>query len=449
MAESRLLAPLDASRLHEHGLLTPGNSPGTYRLHKRRLNRSSDEEYYDIPLNTAPGSPAFNDAFSTIPVFTISRETLIYVGLSEEKASEMWNRWIHWPSTGPCREIDIDDGGLQVTFLDFIIGALENKVDAIEDNDFHWQACLDACGIDVDVQRAIMDPHFKHLRLSASCLYWVKDTIEMRYAGLKTFRDRRVCERWNCSERRLARVDMKEANHQQQSTPRIELDLWGSESVIAALNAPGYTVLFKGIDQGRIAGLFDDMRALDHIETLLSSPPSDFSGTRSLFYFTPNHQVAQYYAAYAKRRANCESIVILCLRIPNDAIESLTEADIQRIYWPSSEWKELVWRSRTLQPLPSHLRKYRRAVLVIGTISRKPDRLYHSMGSWKEVTEDCVLRVESSGQSNIGIQYVFSGEEDGHEFLVEHGARNISALPYPASQLEAWLAENDHNPAQS
>ncbi|RMZ85391.1 hypothetical protein DV737_g732, partial [Chaetothyriales sp. CBS 132003] len=346
----------------------------------------------------------------------VSHETLIYVGLSEEKASEMWNQWTHWPATGPRRETDIDDGGLQVTFLDFIIGALENQIDAIEDNDDHWQACLDACGIDVDVQRAIMDPIFKPLRLSDSCLYWVKDTIKMR-------------------ERRLARVDIKEAreersvsSNQQQSTPGIGPDLWGSAGAVTARNVPGYTVLFKGMDQGRIAGLFDDSGALDRIETLLSSPPSDFSGTRALFYFTTSHEVAEYYAAYAKRRANCESVVILCLRFPNAAIESLSAPDIQRIYWPSSEWKELVWRSRTQQPLPSHLRKYRQAVLVIGTISRKPNRAYHLMGSWEEVTQECVLRVESSGQSITGIQHVFSGEEEGLDFEGDHKLEPIAIV---------------------
>jgi hypothetical protein len=202
-------------------------------------------------------------------------------------------------------------------------------------------------------------------------------------------------------------------------------------------------VLFKGMDQGRIAGLFDETGTLDRIETLLSSAPSDFSGTRSLFYFTPDYQVAQYYAAYAKRRANCESVVIVCLHIPNTAIESLLPPEIQYIYWPSSEWKELVWRCRTQQSLPSYLRKYRQAVLMIGTTSRKPDLVYYAMGSWEAVTEDCLLRV-GSNQNSPAVQYVFSGEEEGREFLVEQGARNIKVFPYPQFELEAWLAENQY-----
>jgi hypothetical protein len=471
MSESTILAPLDTADLLSHGLLGPGKTTRSHRIHKRRLNRSSDEEYRDIPLVIPLQSLAADDAFVTIPATLISYETLLYIGLSEAKATELWSRWINWPPSGPRREIEADDGGLQVTFIDFVLGALEEQIDTTEDNDLLWRACLDACGFDADVQDAIIDPHFKYLRLSESCLYWAKDTIEMRYAGLKDIQ-RSSRER----EMELQQVASRPSEHQgvhsrggqegglnpstgsplstgrgqrsisgiqQQSTPGIGPEIWGSASAIAARNAPGHTVLFKGIDQGRIAGLFDETGTLDRIETLLSSAPSDFSGTRSLFYFTPDYQVAQYYAAYAKRRANCESVVIVCLHIPNTAIESLLPPEIQYIYWPSSEWKELVWRCRTQQSLPSYLRKYRQAVLMIGTTSRKPDLVYYAMGSWEAVTEDCLLRV-GSNQNSPAVQYVFSGEEEGREFLVEHGARNIKVFPYPQFELEAWLAENQY-----
>ena len=87
-------------------------------------------------------------------------------------------------------------------------------------------------------------------------------------------------------------------------------------------------MLLKAIDQSRIAGLFDEAGTLNRFETLQSLPPTDFSGTQSLFYFTPDHRVAVYYAAYAKRRTNCVSVVIVCLRIPNAAIESRCRTDL-------------------------------------------------------------------------------------------------------------------------
>ncbi|KAJ9193586.1 hypothetical protein DTO164E3_7842 [Paecilomyces variotii] len=463
MSESTILAPLDSAELINCGLLGPGRTTGSQRLHKRRLNRSSDEENHDISLNISLSSPAADGAFAMIPVALISYETLVYVGLSEAKATELWNQWTSWPAQGPLRETDPDDGGWIVTFKDFIIGSFENRVDAADDNDQEWRACLNRCGVAVDVQNAIMDPRFKYLRLSQSCLYWVNDTVNMRYAGLEDIQ-RSSHEREMQLRRIATRPGDKQGGRQggsdiatessssagqgqhsvsgfqQQDTPGIGLDIWGSTSAIAARNAPGHTVLFKGLDQGRIAGLFDEAGTLDRISTLLSSAPSDLSGTRSLFYFTPDHHVAEYHAAYAKRRANCESIVIVCLRIPNAAIESLSASDVQCIYWPSNEWKELIWLCRTVKSLPLHLRKYRQAILVIGTVSRKPDSVYHAMNSWQQVTETCLFRVGPPGQKNLTIQYVFSGEEDGCQFLIENGARNMKIFPYPQSELEAWLA---------
>ncbi|KAH8587758.1 hypothetical protein B0O99DRAFT_665269 [Bisporella sp. PMI_857] len=453
MSEHTTLAPLDSANLLNRGLLGPGRTSGFHRLHKRKLNRSSDEENHDIPLDVSFSSPAADDAFATIPVALISYETLVYVGLSEAKATELWRQWTNWPAQGPRRETDPDDCGLVVTFKNFIIGSFENQIDATDDNEQQWRACLNGCGIAVDVQNAIMDPRFKTLCFSQSCLYWVNDTVGMRYAGLEDIQ-RSSRER----EMQLLRIATRSGGNQggsghsgleggpniatgssfsasqgqrsvsgfqQQNTPGIGPDIWGSTNATAARSSPGHTVLFKGIDQGRIAGLFDETGTLDRISTLLSSAPSDFSGTRSLFYFTPDHHVAVHYAAYAKRRANYESVVIVCLRIPNAAIESLSGPDIQRIYWPSNEWKELVWRCRTVTPLPLYLRKYRQAILVIGTVSRKPDSIYYAMDSWQQVTETCLLQVGPSGQNNPTVQYVFSGEEEGCEFLIENGARNI------------------------
>ncbi|GAB1311760.1 hypothetical protein MFIFM68171_01970 [Madurella fahalii] len=461
-----ILAPLDTEDLRVQGLLHLGRTAGSHRLHRRRLNRSSDEEYQDIPLNTSPESPT---AFVTIPAVLISWETLIYLGLSAGKAAQLWQEWSNWPDSGPRREVDADDGGLQVPFLDFIIGHIENNPDARDESDAQWRACMDACGLATDIQDAIMDPHFTYLRLSNSCLHWVKDTIEMRYAGLQDIQRtsraremelRRMASRSDGYQRSEGRdqggYTMGSAssstvagqgqnprlNFQRQSSPGVGPDIWSSVRALASRNCPGYTTLYKAMDQARMNGLFDGSGALSNIRVLLSHPPSDFSGTRSLFYFTPDIRVAEYYASYAKRRVNCESVVIMRLRIPNAAIESLSEPDIRRLYWPSNDWKELVWRSRTRQALPTRLRTYRDALLIIGTISRKPDAQYHALSTWENITERYVLKVGANGDGNAAVQYVINGEEEGCEWLEENGARNIQAFPYRSAQLQSWLAEN-------
>ncbi|KAK0720984.1 hypothetical protein B0H67DRAFT_577867 [Lasiosphaeris hirsuta] len=88
-----ILAPLDVSNLQTEGLLRQGTSSRIRRLHQRRLNRSSEEEHRDIPLEIPQNDSAIQDAFASIPVFLISRETLTHVGLSASKAEQLWSAW--------------------------------------------------------------------------------------------------------------------------------------------------------------------------------------------------------------------------------------------------------------------------------------------------------------------------------------------------------------------
>jgi len=217
-----------------------------------------------------------------------------------------------------------------------------------------------------------------------------------------------------------------------QGASIIESECWNSARTLATENPPGYVMLYKGIDRARISRLFDEAGAVPHLEALLSLWPTDFSGTRATFCFTPDYEVAELHAAYAKHRSSCESIVILRLPIPSASIESLSPPEIQRLYWPSDEWKELVWCSRGL-----HLRRYHESLLIIGTISREPDSQYRGLNCWEDITQHVLhVRMESPAT-----QYVFSGEEEGDDFLMENGARDMEVFRYSRSELEEWLRD--------
>ncbi|RMZ76470.1 hypothetical protein DV738_g4899, partial [Chaetothyriales sp. CBS 135597] len=441
---------MDAANLRGRGLLTHGNSPGTQRLHKRLLTSSSNKEFESLPLSPAPGSVTFDDdAFATIPTVLRSYQTLLYLGFSEQKAREMWRRWNTWPTSPPSREIDPDDGGLQLTFIEFVTGPLRSQVDAFENSDAQWYMCLNGYGIATEVQDAIMDPRFTYLRTSASCFDWVRDTIEMRYEGLDAIQQSscrretqlrqqamappRAVQQANISIGAAATHQTSVVSNEQESRPGRKLDLWGSPSAFATCRTPGCTVLFKAVDHGRIAGLFDETGALSGIQHLLT--------------------MAEFHAAYAKRRANCESVVILCLRIPNAALLSLSEPDILRVSWPSPEWKELVWHGRNRQRLPPHLEKYQDAVVVLGTPSRKARTVYALMKSWEEVTRDHAFFL-GSHRNGPGTEYAFSAlqyvfnDERGEEFLLSYGARDMQQFIYPESQLELWLTAADQQTEQ-
>ncbi|OAA54515.1 hypothetical protein SPI_08761 [Niveomyces insectorum RCEF 264] len=135
-----------------------------------------------------------------------------------------------------------------------------------------------------------------------------------------------------------------------------------------------------------------------------------------------------------------ESVVILCIPVPNAAIESLQEPRILRVFWPSPEWKELIWTCRTSRDLPSHLRQFERATVIIGTSSRRPNRAFENMKSYLEVGEKYVLRVGQQGEGRPAVQYAFAGREHGKNFLLRNGARNLKLFSFAHDDLEEWLA---------
>lgn len=188
---SPILRPIYAAGLYRAGFVRlDERATGCWRLrvHKRRLNGVSTADRHLHPRHVEQRLVPLdrpisdNDAFITLPKYLISREALLHVGLSEAKATELWHRWTH-----DIRAVNSDEGGLQARFLDYILRTVDKEADTSGADDAMWNACMSACGVDVDVQATIMNPDFRGIRLSNSCLYWVKDTIKLRYASMQTF----------------------------------------------------------------------------------------------------------------------------------------------------------------------------------------------------------------------------------------------------------------------
>jgi hypothetical protein len=199
----------------------------------------------------------------------------------------------------------------------------------------------------------------------------------------------------------------------------------------AAANAPGYTTLYRGTDQALISRLFGDDGKVQ-FGCLTSTPRSDFSGRHADLYFAVDGEVAEHYACYVKRRSTCNAVVIIHITIPNSVIESLSPDDIQIFYGPSAEWKSLVFYSRLGLKLPSELRKYQLAKLVIGPICGKPNLVFANMRSPDEVTEQMVLKTQDGRKA---VQYVFKGD-DGETLLEE--SSTVAVFPLRTLEFEAW-----------
>lgn len=95
------------------------------------------------------------------------------------------------------------------------------------------------------------------------------------------------------------------------------------------------------------------------------------------------------YAGFAKRRAAAQSVVLVRVEIPDAQIKNLNADELQRVYWPSFTWKELLFHCRRGYTfvLPKHLSAFLRAKLIIGTISGHTDRYYERLASPADIKE--------------------------------------------------------------
>lgn len=371
---------------------------------------------------------------NALPMERISLETLQYVGLSAEKATDVWEKWTHFDDIPSpfIREgdADTDNESDQMPFIEFVIGhtIVTGLVrDASGDEDAEWKDCMDACGISVETQDAIMDPHFAYLRRSNSCAYWARETINIRYAVLV-----------NIS---YTRKHGKEHHH----VPVASSGGWSSQRTMAAYSTPGYMVLYKTVIQPRYWPLYDETGALADMRTLYSRAPSDFSGGKSLIYLTPNIEVVDYHASYIRRRAEHTPTGIVCLCIPTNALKTLPgdgeESCVQHLSWPSNNWKELVWYSRT-RTLPPRLSQYEDAALIVGPMAWGPMLAFAALESWEDITDKFMFKVggDGGGEGRVAIQFAF--DVDSTSDWLENMDQEMKVFPFTGVEMDLWLAEN-------
>ncbi|OQD98083.1 hypothetical protein PENSOL_c010G06911 [Penicillium solitum] len=431
-----VFSPCDAEALEESGLASPPCSDGTRRIHKRRLNRSSDEEENHLPL-TPVSMDASSDCFVSIPEDLVSFATLQYLGYNHQTATRIWERWANWPPGRIKRQSDDFEDG--IPFIEVAEGYLDSATDTCDDDDSAWFDCLDNYGMSTELTHAIMDTKFRHIRLTQSCKFWVQDTLKLRYRGLEEVQEASR-ERERATQREASRPGTNNPGPpaQRSISESLRSAPWMSPETAlssfatgAAANKPGEIQLYKGMDKAWINDLFRGDGSV-HFGCLASRSPADFSSKQVGIYFAVDREVAVYYACYAKRRSGVNAVVIVQATIPNSAIESLTPPDIQHVYWPSMEWKSLVLTCRQDRKLSSQLRKFKLAKLVIGSICNKPSMVLANMQSPDEITEGMVYKTKDD---RVAIEYVFIGDEG--DDLLEQSAK-ITVFPLTSREFEAW-----------
>lgn len=170
MPSPTILDPLDAASLREIGLLTTrGAPPGFQRINKHYLDIFGDEKYKDTTLSSS--GVEVEKAFKVIPVELISEATLVHVGFMAETAADIWARWENY--------------SFAMRFEDFFLPARhpENEPRTMEEAE--WRSAMASWGIGDNLQDAVLDPAFSCIRGTEACSFWVRDSMESRYAYLE------------------------------------------------------------------------------------------------------------------------------------------------------------------------------------------------------------------------------------------------------------------------
>ncbi|KAG5921511.1 hypothetical protein E4U42_005813 [Claviceps africana] len=370
-----VFADKDLEILVAAGLALPSDlEKGVIRVHKRRLNMSSDSDESHIPLTPSSGS---KDSFSDIPEALHSIPTIKYLGFTDEKARSIWQKWT---------EVEAElSTNKEVNFVGIVLGFLKpsDADDVWDDNDEQWRQ------------------------------FMVQYTVEIRYLGLKDIQEASR-ERAIATERARQREGGQSSREPEkvQAAPTATSD----EASEAASAVPGFITLFKGVSKARLASLVSD----DPSTVLfgLHSPfPTDFSALTGAIYFAVDREVALHYAYWAKQRDPSGTAALIQIRVPNSAIESLGPEELRTIYWDprgnDKSWEKLIYNNRIRGKRIRNVLGFSNATLVIGTIAKKPIAYYETLRSHEEMTERDVLM---NADGRPATQYAWIGDK-GEEFV--------------------------------
>ncbi|KAH7015732.1 hypothetical protein EDB80DRAFT_344859 [Ilyonectria destructans] len=378
--------------------------------------------------------------FIDIPESLFSRETLTFLGFNESASETIWSRWVN---CGPDDGREIDGG--PVTFESmaraFIYGTFTHEEDASLDDDLAWRASMNSCGISEELQTAIMTPRCRDVRLTESCQFWLLDTISARYASLKqiqaaSFERARSARRAASLPGGSSLLPGEQMPSRYRSTSEMFYRAPSMSPMVTSApevraSAPGHTVLYRGGYETSINAIFDDNGRVVKMTPLFSGRPGDFNSTKKASYMVLDFEIANKYAYWSKVRDRSQLAVILRLEIPNSALESMDGSEKCYTYWPSQEWKELVWNCRRNNRLQHSLAKFGKATLAIGTICGKPNVVVTNVPSPVEITHQMILQ----GPRGDAVQYVFI-DDQGVEFLETHGSSTCTVHPMTRHVVE-------------
>lgn len=370
-----------------------------------------------------------------IPADLRSLEAYIYIGFDAATAALLWHRYVNFADE------------VQGDFFDFALWHLEfsNVPDATSGED-DWDACMKALGINDKTRAAILLPEFEDIRYTATCRFWVKDTLKLNYEALEDLDDnlRMAAARIQHSKKvprsRTAphslitsssspinpatesrsfaplsppsepTVTLPEAKSSTNplSSEGNESSVHAAAATVAPVSLPGHTILWRACSR-RDAEAFYNHHTQEINLHVISTYPGDFSASRVVASWTPQKETADRYAQWAKHTAKDEEIAIIQVAVPEVFTRTLTT---EYLWFGDRErstdlWKKVIWHCRRGVEFPEELDHLTQKDLLIGHIASGKHRKYERMAHYNQIDEGDVLTIEVDGTGRKSVQWIF------------------------------------------
>jgi hypothetical protein len=368
--------------------------------------------------------------FSRIPTFTFSKQTVQYLGYTEEKAKKLWEVWRGEAQRfGPLSETRLNRAFREALKVPFTaapspgesVQFFVNSSDSSDD----WVVIMNKFGLTKEFQTAILHPEFKDIRSCHTFWTWFRETIGLRLVALDDLRDASFSRR----------LPQQTKSHMNNLLPRLENHVaispvpnlfhnrrYPSQLILPPLDPRFYT-FWKPIDMYRTRGDGSLLGALSphHI--------SDFCEPSAphLALYT-DRDVAEKMARYTSVRTNGFSrAAILKVSIP---VSFIGLCEMAVLSCRDDDWKELVSGHRKFHNLHSHptVGHVSRRQLIIGNVSSNGSRSFYKMDGWEDVGNEHVLEVEVEREGRKKwvkpMQWVFRASPYAHPIRPERAFWN-------------------------
>ena len=368
----------DALELESLGLLSESKNGFRSISAGTLLSITSEQFSGTVDSGYASSSGTGAQSFLEIPDLMESQATLMWLGLNEETAYMLYQRWLKY-------ELPDDPTPFIRLALDHVRVCRE---DAFRPED-NWFEALRATGVSNGLAKDIMDSEFTSIRLSRTAKEWVIDTFGAKYRVLSKAHEiskERAWLRPTGPTRKTAGTWTK-TQVQSKKTP----DPIQAVRPAYPQFTPGTATLWIGSDKARFDPAFPKPGVV-RMDRMYSEAPTDFHGLPAeMLYTAVDRETAIQYARYARRRVGAFSpACVLSMQVPLSFIELLDPFVLNY----GDTWKEVVWNSRRSDPLPRDLSYISTKKLILGPICGKATPHIARKSSWQDLDENDMMKLE-------------------------------------------------------